>query len=61
MSILAHFKDNAYINNINSDLSLVLKTFNGIDYDKSFDKANLGALQNVLNKLREKIITDVWV
>jgi len=60
LSILADFKDNAYINNINSDLTLVLKAFNGIDYDKSFDKVNLGSLQNTISQLREKIISDVW-
>ncbi len=60
MSILADFKDNGYINNVNTDLSVVLKAFNEIDYDKSLDKANLGTLQNKLSKLREKIISDVW-
>ena len=60
LNILADFKDNDYINNINSDLKDVLKAFNGIDYDKSFDKANLGALKKALNKLRKKIISDVW-
>jgi len=60
MNILADFKDNTYINNINSDLSLVLKAFNIIDYDKSLDKTNLGSLQNAISQLREKIISDVW-
>jgi hypothetical protein len=61
MSILADFKGNKYINNINSDLKGVLKAFNGIDYDKAFDQKGLGVLQKELNKLREKIISDVWV